>query len=174
MNGPDAVSERASVIRASLVFVMHQIGATFGVGIVASALLFSSFGLLHWLSPGVLTLHNASRLLTEVPYFPIQVVVGLWSGWFLGRRLWERAMLWVWVLPLLALCCMMIVMPHLTLRSESILTQTEPLYRLSHYFGNGCNVKDGCFDQLMFTMPLYASVSYSIGALLGRMRRKGG
>jgi hypothetical protein len=45
----------------------------------------------------------------------------------------------------------------------------------SHFFGLGCRAEDRCFDQIVFTMPFYASAAYSLGALLARrMGRKSG
>jgi hypothetical protein len=41
--------------------------------------------------------------------------------------------------------------------------------KFSFYFGRGCQPKDGCIDQLLITMPLYAAIAYSGGALLARM-----
>jgi|SRR6516164_11276104 len=40
--------------------------------------------------------------------------------------------------------------------------------RLSFYFGWGCQPRAHCLVQLMITMPFYASVAYSLGALVAR------
>jgi len=40
-----------------------------------------------------------------------------------------------------------------------------------HYFGWGCRPKERCIDQLVITMPFYASVAYSLGARLSFARQ---
>jgi len=156
-----------SPVKVGLVFAMHQLIATFGVEIGAAILTFSSFSVLRPLNPRALTLHNASWILTELPYFPMQVLLGFWSGWWFARRCRWRSMLWVWVLPLLILCYALVAVPTLTPdAAPSVFATASPF---SHYLGSGCSLKDQCVDQLLVTMPLYASVSYSLGALIGRV-----
>ena len=46
--------------------------------------------------------------------------------------------------------------------------QDANLSSLKHYFGAACRVRDPCMDQLIFTMPFYASLAYSAGALLAQ------
>ena len=43
-------------------------------------------------------------LVSESPYFPVQIIFALTLGWLLGRVLRHRSMVWVWVLPLAILC----------------------------------------------------------------------
>jgi hypothetical protein len=113
------------------------------------------------------TTHNASWLLTGLPYFPAQVCLGVWSGYWLGSRLRHRAMIWVWVLPLIVLSYAVIAIPTMT---PSLvppkLRAGVGQSRLVHYFGHGCAATDRCTDQLGITMPFYASLSYSLEALL--------
>lgn len=160
-------SVRASRTRAVLVFAMHQFMAVIGVAIGAAFLTFDSFALLRHLNPHLFTIHSASRVLTGLHYFPMQILLGLWSGWWFGRHTWRRSLVWVWVLPFLVLCFAVIAVPTLTPDdvSASILNRGNPF---SHYFGSGCLAQDRCEDQLLITMPFYASMSYSIGPLIAR------
>jgi hypothetical protein len=159
-----------SPVNAGMVFAMYQLIATFGVAIGAAILTFSSFALLRPLNPRALSFHNASWILTELPYFPVQILLGLWSGWWFGRRSGRRSMLRVWVLPLLILCYALIAVPTLTPEAaSSVLASASPF---SHYFGSSCSVRDHCIDQLLVTMPFYASISYSLGALIAREGRR--
>jgi hypothetical protein len=104
------------------------------------------------------------HILTETPYFPAQIALGFWSGWFLGKRFRHRSMTYVWVLPLLVLGYAMVAIPTLSPEFTSVLTHQQSPF--SHYFGWGCQPKNGCIDQLVTTMPFYAAASYSLGALL--------
>ena len=116
--------------------------------------------------------YNASILLTELHYFPMQIILALWTGWSFGRRFQHRSMLWVWVLPFLLLCYAVVAIPTLApdIVFTSVITQATGNHSsLSHYFGSGCLVENGCIDQLIITMPFYVSVFYSLGALLARI-----
>jgi hypothetical protein len=160
-----------SRFKGVLVFVMHQLIGTWGVAVAAVPLAFISFEILRPLDPRLFVEHNAHVLLTELPYFPMQVVLALWSGWTFSRRFHHRSMFWIWVLPFLVLCYAVVAVPTLTpdLTIKSVVAQTVGSQSpLSHYFGSGCTVENRCIDQLLITMPFYASVSYSLGALLAR------
>lgn len=51
-------------------------------------------------------------IVSESPYFPIQIIFAVILGWLLGRVLRHRSMVWVWVcspwqyfvIPLLQMC----------------------------------------------------------------------
>ena len=80
-------------------------------------------------------------------------------------------MLWVWVLPALILCYAMIAEPNISPVFTSAIVLAERNKSVwSHFFGSGCraDLSDRCSDQLMFTMPFYASAAYWLGALLAR------
>lgn len=87
-------------LKSLLVFVFHQILGTWGIAFVAAFGLFSTFDALpdtgHWKPP----IHIAHWVLTENPFYPIQIAAGVYLGWLLSRRLQHKAMLWIWVLPL--------------------------------------------------------------------------
>jgi len=158
-----------------LIFVVHQIVGTWGIAFLASFGLFSLFDaipdFLGWKPP----VRFVYWLLTENPFYPAQIVAGLYLGWLLGRRFQHKSMLWIWVLPLAALCCALMVGP-IGLFPQRIPQWTSALARhsavgsrLSYYFGRGCQPRAHCVDQLLITMPFYASAAYSLGALLARL-----
>lgn len=105
------------------------------------------------------------RVLTETPFFPVQIGLGFFMGWKIFRRFRHHAMFWTWMLPLGMLCYAVIAVPTFTPSLTSIMLQSgwgeTPL---SHYFGLGCQPKYRCFDQILVTMPFYASAAYSAGA----------
>jgi hypothetical protein len=152
---------------------MHQFIATLGVAMAAAFLAVFTFTLLRPLNPHLFASRNAHFILTRVPYFPMQVILGLWSGWSFGRRFQHRSMLWVWVLPLLIISYAVISLPALVPNQTSVIEVAgRNQSRISHYFGRGCSVDDRCEDQLLVTMPLYASIAYSVGALMARKMRR--
>lgn len=162
-------AETIHKLRAVLIFAIHQFIAALGVAVAAAILIPFTFDLLRSVNPRLFTSHNAHFLLTKVPYFPMQIILAFWSGWSFYLRYRHRAMLWVWVLPLLVLCYAVMVFPILMPNQTSIIVQAAGSQSaLSHYFGRGCSMEVRCEDQLLITMPLYSSVSYSIGALIAR------
>jgi hypothetical protein len=154
-------------------FATDQFVATWGIGFSAPLLLsqFSNFMLLFgWKYLGL----HRYLILSENPYFPVQITLGLILGWLMGSSLQRRSMLWVWVLPFLFLCYAIANLPTISPLLPSMLLHAGVTQsRLSHYFGPGCQLKDRCMDQLLVTMPFYASGAYSIGALLARKLHKG-
>jgi len=165
MKSPPQKSDGESRLKSVLIFVMHQLLGTWGIALFAYFLgssvleLFGLFGRPYSMRP----LH---WILTETPFFPVQIALGLYSGWLLGRRLKHRSMLWVWILPGLVLSYALVAVPTLTPALTSVLDQSGG--PLSHYFGWGCQPKNRCLDQLLITMPFYAAVAYSLGAWLAR------
>jgi hypothetical protein len=141
---------KAGQIRSSLgsswVLPFHQIISTLGVMVLAGFLAFAT--------------SSASRarwILTETPYFPVQIGLAFVIGVALQRCLRHRIMQWVWVLP------------SLILLVSFILTPLPFVGRLQHYFGRGCKLEFRCFVQLSVTLPFYAAASYSLAAFLSRI-----
>jgi hypothetical protein len=112
-----------------------------------------------------------------MPFFPTQVALALLAGWVLGGALPHRAMLWVWALPLVALCFALFGVPLLPAPSPAsvlfppinglTITQTASLgfaSRLSQFFGPGTGLQP--YNQVVATLPLYSAVAYSLGAWL--------
>lgn len=125
-----------SKLRPFLLFLAHQLVSTWGVIYLTVYLSYSIvdlFHLIHRSAPHALYIVWAYR-----PYFPIQVALGIYSGWLIGRRWWQRSMLWVWVIPFFILGYAMIAVPTLTPSTVPIMAQaggTQSVF--SHYLGWG-------------------------------------
>jgi len=124
-------------------FPLHQILSTVGVLALAGLLTFI-------VSP----LPRARWILTETPYFPVQIALAFLIGLVLPRFLRHWLMQWVWVLPFLILCV------------SFVLTPLPLVDRFEHYFGWGCRPELGCFVQLAVTLPFYAAAAYALAAFL--------
>ena len=168
---------RKSKAWGTLAFVVHQLMGTWGAAIAAATGVFFAFTVLRPVDPSFFASHNASRILTELPYFPAQIASSLWWGWYLSYRVRHRSMLWVWVLPLALLTYALLAFPPILLRPSPLPLMGRAGMGQSKwwlYFGGGCSLSDydPCFNQLVITMPFYAAVAYSVGALLGRRSRR--
>jgi hypothetical protein len=155
-------------VRDFFVFICHQLLGAWGIAFLAAFGLFSLFDMLPdaaGLKPSVHTLH---WLLTENPFYPVQIVTGLYFGWFLGRRFPHKSMLWVWILPLLVLAYSFLAGPVVSPWASPLIRPESLRGRLGFYFGWGCQPRDRCIDQLLLTMPFYTSAAYSFEALLAR------
>jgi len=130
-------------------FPLHQLLSTVGVSFFATCL---TFVISHS--------SQARQILTETPYFPIQIGLAFFIGFLPPTHQRQRVMEWVWVLPFLVLCV--------------CFSQTHiPLpMRIDHYFGRGCRPELRCFVQLAVTLPFYTSSAYSLAAFLSRKFRK--
>jgi hypothetical protein len=154
--------------KSLLVFVFHQFVGTWGVAFLAAFGLSSLFDVLPDFGGWKPSMRFVHWVLTENPFYPMQIVAGLYFGWLLGRRFQHRSMVWIWLLPLAILDYAFVATPVVS-PWASILVRPDTLQsRLSFYFGWGCQPRARCIDQLLITMPFYASVSYSLGALLAR------
>ena len=153
---------RRSRLARVLIFMMHQLIGTWGIGISAYFLGAVTLDLVSLGRP--YSMQPLHWILTETPFFPAQVILGFYSGWYFGRRLRHRSMLWVWLIPGLILAYATLTRPDLTSQISVLAGSSDPL---SHYFGWGCQPKNHCFDQLLVTMPFYAATAYSIGGRLG-------
>jgi hypothetical protein len=157
-----------TLLKSLLVFILHQLIGTWGIAFLAAFGLFEFFDTLTTISPWKPSMRSVHWILTENPFYPVQIVVGLCFGFLLGRRFQHRSMFWVWIFPLVILAYAFAATPALS-PWASVLTRPESVQaRLSYYFGWGCKPRDRCLDQLVITMPFYVSVAYSLGALLAR------
>jgi hypothetical protein len=157
-------------IKSGLIFAVHQIVATESViwlTILGTFLLRGSIAEVHeaWVHSAFM--RGMHLILSNTPFFPIQIAVGAYLGWRVYRRWGHRSMLWVWILPGVVLTYAVIAIP--TFSPSSLSVETSPL---SHYFGWGCQADFRCYDQLTFTQPFYTSVAYSLGALGASRRSK--
>lgn len=155
------------ILISMAIFIVHQFVGTFGVAIFAYLLGISLHDLASLLGAKY-SMRPVHFILTETPYFPVQIVLGLWFGWLLRRRLGHRSMNYVWVFPLLLLCYAILVFPAQNVGYTSVFAN-KPSSR-SHYFGWGCQPKNHCLDQLLITMPFYAAASYSLGSWFASRR----
>jgi hypothetical protein len=157
-------------MKSVLTFVLHQFIATYGVSFTAPVVFSLGFKILY-LFGHTYPRRDFYSIVSETPYFPVQIVFALVLGWLLGRSLQHRVMLWLWVLPLLVLCYEMIAVPLPVSEKTSILAGSFPGGSLlSHYFGWGCRPANHCFDQVLITLPFYSALAYSIGTFLARTR----
>jgi hypothetical protein len=149
-----------------LTFCMHQFLGTWGIAFFAYWVGISLFELMASLGKP-LPMRSLHWILTETPYFPVQIALGLYCGWLIARRFHHRAMRYVWMLPLMLLIYAMLELPPFTPEFSSVLAQAgHEKSVFSRYLGWGCNPRERCLDQLFVTMPFYTSVSYSVGAWL--------
>lgn len=165
---PDSVERlrTKSPIKSVLTFSLHEFIGMYGISFTAPLLLSLAFKLMFLFGHGY-PQKTFYSIVSELPYFPVQIIVAFILGWLLGRVLLHRSMVWVWVLPLAILCYFV--------ATASVLNPTSVFAspgagqsRFSHYFGWGCRPANRCLDQLLITMPFYSSLAYSLGAALAR------
>lgn len=159
MTSESETEHRPSTLNRAFAPLMHQLIGTIGVLFLAALLTTLVFELP---SPWgrMLAGHDVAHVLTEIPYFPVQIVVGLLLGWAISDAFEHRSMLWIWVLPYAWLL-------YSFARLSPVLRMPFQ-ERLSYFFGRGCRPENGCVSQVGITLPFYAAVAYSIGALLQR------
>jgi hypothetical protein len=146
-------------------FAIHQLLSTWGVAVTAPFLVAFGSDFLR-LFGKTFTMRDSYRISTETGYFPVQIGLALFLGWFLGRGAPRRLMLWVWVLPFAILCYAVAAVPTFSLVPISPALQAGVgQSRLWHYFAPGCRQEYRCLDQIIVVMPFYAAAAYSIGAL---------
>jgi hypothetical protein len=144
----------------ALSFLLHQVLSTIGTMILTAFLAFSMSPVVQPFFDSTITAHKVSVALTETPGFPLQVVFGFLSGMAMSYWLKQRQAQWVWVFPLTVLACALFWLPISAL-------EWGPLARAEHFFGRGCQPRNHCFDQMMFTLPAIAAISYSLGTFFG-------
>jgi hypothetical protein len=155
--------------KSGLTFAAHQLMVTEGVSWLVTLSAFtlrSTVRQVHGPWGDSAIMRGMHLILSNTPFFPVQVVAGAYLGWKLCRRWGHRSMLWVWILPGLLLVYAVIAIPTLSPWSSS----SADTGALSHYFGWGCQADNGCYDQMTFTEPFYTSVAYSLGALWASRR----
>jgi hypothetical protein len=146
----EAAERKKSAIKEIGLFLAHLVGSWLGIPAAAAFETLSEvtpkWG--HW-------------ILTETPFFPVQILLGLAVGFWLSRRFGNRVMLWTWIVPALILVGAILFEPQGFLSGG--LTHGR------RFFGESCLPQKRCFDQLVFTMPFYSATAYSLGALLARL-----
>lgn len=149
-----------------LSFVFHQVVSIVCVPAGAFFVLYSVAPLVQPMFSSPLNQHRLSAALTETPGFPVQVIFGFVLGMGLGWWLKEQKAQWVWVLPVTILACVFIRQP------VSVVEGNSFALKASYFFGRGCQPSYRCFDQVLFTLPAIAAISYSIGTVTSLKLRK--
>jgi hypothetical protein len=144
-------------------FLVHLTTGAIGTPIMSAVLTYSVLLPLHQFFPflGSRTVH---WILTETPYFPVQIMVGLLCGFQLGRRYRHLAMLWVWTVPALAIILLILFAPL-----TPVLVSGVEITKVEHFFGWVCLPQNHCFEQVGVTLPFYAASAYSLGGFLARI-----
>src|SRR5580700_4530414 len=128
---------------------------TWGIAFLAAFGVFSLFDVLPSFANQKPFLRFGYWVLTENPFYPVQIVVGLYFGWPLGRRFHHKSMVWIWILPLAILIYSFAATPVLSPWESLLSRPTTVQSRLSYYFGWGCQTRARCLNQLVITMPFY-------------------
>jgi hypothetical protein len=132
--------------------------ATYGSTLVAAESMYLFYPLARPLAQLLstdLSFHQFNKALS-VPYFPIQIACGLAIGYLGRRRFGTRFSSWLWVVPFSNLIW------HFFAFWPGVFADPW-LSRLDHFMGSACHPP--CFDQLVYTAPLYTSIAYALGAL---------
>lgn len=144
-------------------FLVHLTAGTLGVIITAAVMTYSVVLSLHVFFPS-LGLRNVHWILTETPYFPVQIAVGLLWGFQLGRRYGHQVMLWTWTAPALTIALLIVFAPF-----RPVIVSGVEITKAGRFFGWGCLPQNHCFEQVGFTLPFYSASAYSLGAFFARL-----
>jgi hypothetical protein len=128
-----------------VLFLLHQFVSTIVILMLSTIL-----------TGTVVPVQRARWILTETPFYPVQILIAFSVGFAMAHYCRHGVMQWVWIFPALVLTVSFIRM------GGSFLA------RLEHYFGWACRPELRCFDQLGMTLPFYTSAAYSFGAFLSR------
>lgn len=148
--------------KSGLLLLAHQVIATEGViwlSIVGTLMLRGFIRSLHesWMNSSFMKAMHL--IVTNTPFFPVQIALGAYLGWRISHLGWRsRTMFWVCVLPGAVLVYAIVALPTISRWSTA---ETGPI---SHYLGWGCRADHQCYDQLIVTQPFYTSAAYSLGA----------
>jgi hypothetical protein len=158
-----------SVAKSALAFVLHQFIGMYGIPFTAPLVFSLGFKFLH-LFGHPYSNRSFYSIVSETPYFPVQIFFAAILGWLLGRSLLHKSILWVWVLPSSILGYAFFTgLPMADFGYTSVLAgRLSAQARLSHFFGWGCRPQAHCLDQLVITLPFYSSLAYSAGAFVAR------
>ncbi len=155
MSGVATVRSK-NIIFNGIVFFFHQLLSTIGVAAVAACVALSATPLLKDVF-GSVDYQNVRSALTQGHLFPIQTLFALLASFLIAQHWRQRLMLWVWILPTVIFTGKFIVAAQ-NLHLSALV---------AHFFGGSCQLRNGCYDQVVFTLPLYTAVAYSLGAWLG-------
>jgi hypothetical protein len=143
-------------------FFLHLIVSALGVPIASAVLAYAVLLPLHQFFPSVGS-RTVHWILTETPYFPVQILVGFMQGFQLGRRYGHRVMLWTWIVPALAIALAMLFAPL-----RPVLVSGVQITGVRRFFGWACLPQNHCYEQVALTIPFYSASAYSLGAFVAR------
>jgi hypothetical protein len=103
--------------------------------------------------------HSTLFASAKGPYYPLPLVLALVAGYIRTLRFKGNYGFWVWVLPALYLVVKMVWW-----KSPSILASSSWGATMRHFFVG----ETPYYPEQDVTLPLYTSVTYAVGALLGR------
>jgi hypothetical protein len=146
----------SNLLRNTCHAVVHLCVGTYGCMVSAAILVYTLFPLARTLYPD-LQFRTFNRVLS-LPYFPLQILMGLITGYLGQLKLRSKAARWIWLVPLAVL-----VIQFFSL--DVSVFESSLLVRVDHFFGSACR-PPACFDQIRYTAPFYTAVAYSIGTLL--------
>ena len=162
-----SASQDNSLIRSALHFLGHQIFGIFGSQIIAGMI--SAIALMALSSLALSA--SGLKILTATPYFPVQTLVALLLGWAFYCVLEHRSMLWVWTIPVVLLCYLVITDFTFPVHGRGFMPRSDQTV-WTRYFGSGCAPIGRCEEQLAFTLYFYSAAFYSLGAFLARKTSK--
>ena len=139
-------------------FVVNAVISTIGSIVLSGILVFELISLLHHMDPAIAG-NEASRLLTEVPLFPIQAVISLLLGFFVGRHVSPTTLRALLLIPLFLFI------------AAAVMSYREGFPFVQHFLGYGCGPQNRCFDQFVTTLPAITTLSYVFGASVNRRVR---
>jgi hypothetical protein len=160
---------RTSWLSAALALILHQGIVYLCAFVLAPSAAYIFTGWVH-LFGWTITVHQLGGVLMGLPYFPVHVGLALVLGWSLGAWLQHRSMEWVWIIPFLVLSYEIVTfspLKPLGFKPDWYLSSPS---RVSRFFGWGCRPENRCLEQLIFTMPFYGALAYSVGAYLARVK----
>lgn len=135
--------------------VVHLCVGTYACMVSAAILVYTLFPLARTLYPG-LQFRTFNRVLS-LPYFPLQILMGLVTGYLGQLKLRSNFARWIWIVPL-------IILVSRFFSFDVSVFEASMLARVDHFFGNGCR-PPACFDQMRYTAPVYTALAYSLGSL---------
>jgi len=151
------------IVTNGLWLILHFCIAAIGVPIAAAVLAYSVLLPLHQFFPSVGS-RTVHWILTETPYFPLQIFVGLLWGFQLSRRYRHVAMFWTWSIPATAMVLLVLFTPL-----RPVVVSGIEVTGFSRFFGSSCLPQNHCFEQVAITLPFYSASAYSLGAFFARM-----
>lgn len=135
-------------------FIGHQVFCPYVLVALSAFLTFTAMPLVHvWhKAAGVRAAH---WILTETPYYPVQIAIALIAGFAVGKIRRIPFTRWMWVFPMMLL-----------LGALVFVRLPEGQTRLDHFFGWGGLPQFHQGDETVFTLPFYISIAYSVAAFL--------